>query len=97
MFIKNHEFHSVSLNHKPQVEEKVTLKEEKLHRPETSERTDTEYLRMKTENAHIEQEIKDHRVEILQNHEKFFTGIVFISFNKMSHADQVTKDKSKLT
>ena len=54
------------------------------------ERTDSAYLKLKTDLSVLKGEIKEHRNEIISNREKFFTGIAFISFNKMSHADQVT-------
>ena len=58
--------------------------------PEPTERSDQAYVKLKDELVSLQKEVAQHRREILLNHSKFFTGIAFITFQKMAHADQVT-------
>ena len=66
------------------------MKDTKLQNVQSIERGDSEYLKLKQQLTELKSNIGGIRLDIDNNHEKYFTGIAFISFSKMSHADQVT-------
>ena len=58
---------------------------------------DPKYIEAFHHYKEMKHQVKEERLNILNNHEEYFTGIAFISFEKMAHADLYTRQYSRST